>query len=258
MNSVIDDLVRLQDHDAIIRDLEQQVADIPGRRAQIEASIQDAENLWKHFVQRLTDARLSLKASEDELLDAKNYLVKLENDRMQLKSNEEYKAMQAQIEHATANIRACEAKIEENRGKIPPAEEAAADAEAKYHQAKVGIDEEFARLDACLAELQRKLEEAKAQRGPLVAPLTKGAAASALLSTYERLRVKRWPAAVAVQDNVCSGCLMSIPASKTQTAHQMARRTADGSSAIAMSGKVVHVGSPFQVILCDFCGRIIF
>ena len=52
---------------------------------------------------------------------------------------------------------------------------------------------------------------------------------------YDRLSKSRWPALVKVEDRVCQGCHMELPASKVQD--------------IARSANPV---------VCEYCGRMVY
>ena len=77
--SVIDDLVALQDQDAVVRDLEQQVHDIPLRKAQEMERIQVERDAVDRARKALDDHNALLKQDEEEIAALRSRTGRLRN-----------------------------------------------------------------------------------------------------------------------------------------------------------------------------------
>ena len=121
--SVIDDLAALQDHDGIIRELEQQVNDIPIRRNQelekIKVEHEDYERA-KEVVQTL---RTEVTRGELYSAELKETIQKFRIQTPSLKTQAALDAMMSQISKAEGDLKAAENSVIETHLKIFSAEE---------------------------------------------------------------------------------------------------------------------------------------
>jgi predicted nucleic acid-binding Zn-ribbon protein len=241
--SVLDDLSALQELDGEIRELERQVNDIPVRREQEIQKLtteQDDLNRAREEVNRLI---LEARADEMTISEIKETITRYRTQQMSLKTNAEYAAMNSQIAQAEEAEKAAEAKLAEDKAKIPVAEAAAADFQAAYDAAKSEVDAYVADLDARLAETQQRLDDARQRRAAMAAPLDVPATRKFLMY-YERLRKSRWPVLIQLDAGVCTGCHMQLPPAKQQDTVRNAGFAADPAK--------------MTIVSCDFCGRMIY
>lgn len=241
--SVIDDLAALQDHDGIIRELEQQVNDIPIRRNQelekIKVEHEDYERA-KEVVQTL---RTEVTRGELYSAELKETIQKFRIQTPSLKTQAALDAMMSQISKAEGDLKAAENSVIETHLKIEPAEKYAEECRLRYEEAKAEVDEYIADLDARFAEVKAKLDKANKERLEKIRPLNVPATKKFLMY-YERLRKNRWPVVIKLVDNVCMGCHMELPPAKQQDARKNTALAND-------PGKMA-------IVACDFCGRIVY
>jgi len=226
----------LQNQDAIIRDLEQQLKDIPRRKEHEKNRIKAEEGALAHARDVLTQVKVGTQATELDIASQKENIVKLKNQLLQLKSNTEYAARNKEIKHAENDLEKMQKTLEGRQGQLPSAEREEQEQLAKYEAAKADVDHYLKELDAMAADAEKALTEEQAKRGELRKALDVPGLPKRYLMSYERLMKSRWPALVKVnEDNVCGGCHMALPPAKLQDV----RRGVD-------------------VITCDFCGRLIY
>jgi len=232
--SVTDDLIALQNHDAIIRELDQQVTDIPLRKEQELGRLQTEEEALEAAKAAVTSVKLTIEKIELDIQEKNEAILKLKQQQMTLKTNKEFAAMSTEIRQAEQALQHAEYDYAACIDRLEPAERAQQECQAKYDTASEAVNSYVSELDARLAQAERELEQATEDRKALRAPLDVPEYRRHLMY-YERLSGNRWPAMVQINDGVCSGCLMNLPPAKAQAA----RRATD-------------------LVTCDFCGRLIY
>ncbi len=241
--SVIDDLLALQDHDEVIKELEGPVKDIPVRCNQelkkIEAERQDLDKA-EDEVKRL---KLESMNAELEISQFKESIQKFKIQSATLKTNLECTAMNAQITKATEDLKDAELKKLNIELKTEKAQAYANECRARYDEVKRESDEYISELEGRLVEFQASLADAMILRVKKVKPL-EIPATKRFLMYYERLRKNRWPVLIRLSEHVCSGCHMSLPPSKQQEAIKNAKLADDPAR--------------MTIVACDFCGRIVY
>jgi len=232
--NIIENLIVLQNHDAVIRDLEQQKKDIPLRKQGELGRLRTDEAGWVAAKERVTDITKAIHAAELEIQAARDQIMKLKTQQLSLKSNQEFAAMAREIHKVEESIKRLEAVIAEYRGQMGSAERKAQEQQAKYEAARAGVEGYLQEMDARLAETEAALAGAVAQRQALRVSLDVTESRRHLMS-YDRLMKHRWPVLAQIADGVCSGCHMALPPSKSQA---------------------VRKGQ--EVVTCDFCGRLVY
>ncbi len=226
----IDKLLVVQEHDLRIRDWEKELKDIPARKKQ------ESERLQSHG-ESLASAEDALKACESaakqlELDEAseEEKISKLRQQQMQLKTNEEFKAMEREIAAVQDSIRhleekqlLCMERAEGARAVVAEKKAALATEEALVAEDVKRFDERATAIERdCHAE-QREREQAAAVVDP------------EWLRRYEILASRKLPALVSVSNGICDGCHMKLPPQVVNDA-----------------------GKRLEMVFCDFCGRMLF
>ena len=224
-------LLELQEIDGHIRALQQEVKDIPQRKAQeasrlqgLHAALELAKSELKSAQVRVAEAELEVKARNDKILA-------LKQNQSQLKTNKEFQAYNLEIAKIEQEIDNYEARQIAAMDDVLPHKQSLAEKEAKLSEGQKALDAYAAELDARLAEVQAELAALDVARGNAVRQVQPRA-----LLYYERLKIKRWPVVVQLQaDGVCKGCNLLQPPSVSQ----MARRNQ-------------------ELTFCQMCGRILY
>ncbi|HVI10119.1 MAG TPA: C4-type zinc ribbon domain-containing protein [Candidatus Binatia bacterium] len=226
----IENLLRLQEADKEIRRLQDEVAELPRRVAAIEQKLASTKA-------QLEKAQAAVKADEatrrkydTTISDLRGKISKYRDQSLDVKTNEQYKALLHEIQFAEKEIAATEDKILELmlNADARDREVKAAQIELKAETAEIEKEKEQARL--VTAEDEKKLAEWRAKRDQLRAGVNED-----LLRHYERVSKFRGSGIAEVRDHKCMGCQVML---RPQTYND--------------------VRSGQQTMVCDSCQRILY
>ena len=226
----IENLLKLQDADKEIRRLRDEVAELPKRVAVIEQKLAGTQA-------QLDKAQASVKADEaarrkydTAISDLRGKISKYRDQSLDVKTNDQYKALLHEIQFAEKEIAANEDKILELMVNADSREKEvkAAQAELKAETAEIEIEKEQARQRT--AEDEKLLAEWRGKRDQLRSGIPED-----LLRHYERVSKFRGSGISEVRDHKCMGCQVML---RPQTYNDV------------RSGK--------ETVVCDSCQRILY
>ena len=229
--SYVQPLLELQDVDGRIRELEQEIVDIPERKKQENArldglrkSLDDARSEMKSIQIRIDETELEAQVCKDKILD-------LKKNQAILKTNKEFQIYNREIQKLEDDINNFDAREIAAMDDMIPVKARIAEIEGNLAREQAVVDEFIAELAQRLVEVRQVLEETLKEREEVAKAVD-----SRRKLYYDRLRSKRWPAIVELQEgSVCGGCNLVQPPSIAQ----MVRRDQD-------------------IVVCTMCGRILF
>ncbi len=228
----IEKLLAVQTCDVRLQKAEQDLARLPKERAAHQARIESERNA-------IEEARQSLAALEVRRNDLDTQAKSLEveinrfrNQQLEVKKNEEYRALTGQIEQAQATISGLEEEEIELMYAIDSAKAAFEEEKARI-ESRIGEQEN---LIALLAEKEQSLSDSlEAARGELAAARER--AEDGYLEQYDRVRklVRKAPYVVAIESQKCRGCHLRV------------------------SNEVSHAaGDSGEPSFCDQCARMVY
>ena len=226
----IENLLKLQDVDKEIRRLQDEIAELPKRVALIEHKLAGTKA-------QLDKAQAAVKADEasrrkydTNINDLRGKISKYRDQSLDVKTNEQYKALLHEIQFAEKEITANEDKILELmvNADARDKEVKAAQAELKAETAEIEKEKEQARQRT--AEDEKLSAEAKGKRDQLRSGVRED-----LLRQYERVSKFRGSGIAEVLDHKCMGCQVIL---RPQIYNDV------------RSGK--------DVVCCDSCQRILY
>ena len=226
----IDKLLELQAADKEIRRLQDEVAALPKRTAVIEQKLAGTKaHLEKVRVAAKGD-EANRKKFEATIKDLQGKISKYRDQSLDVKTNDQYKALLHEIQFAEQEIRLNEDRILEVMVNVDAREKEvkAAEAELKAETAEIEKEKEEARR--VTAEDQKKLAEWNAKRSAL-----RQAISEDLLRHYERVMRFRGSGLAEVRDHKCMGCQVML---RPQIYNE------------------VRIGE--KVVICDSCQRIYY
>jgi uncharacterized protein len=231
-HAVLTQLLVVQDRDARRRQLEQQLAAVPGDRARVERDIATERGAIESAKAELRDLETKKKLLETEIGSAETKLARYRTQQLSVKKNEEYQALGKEIDTMAAEIGGLEERELEIMYAIDAAKQRFVAAEALL---KNNITQHEARL-ATLAERERNLAaELAAAKEEAVA--SRAAVPEIALRVYERVAVRQWPVVVPLRGGKCGGCHL-----KVSSEAESGSRSAD----------------PAKLGICDQCGRVLY
>jgi uncharacterized protein len=226
----IENLLKLQDADKAIRRLNDEIAELPKRVAVIEQKLAGTKA-------GLEKAQAAVKADEaarrkydTNINDLRGKISKYRDQSLDVKTNEQYKALLHEIQFAEKEIAANEDKILELmvNADARDKEVKAAQAELKAETAEIEKEKEQARLRT--AEDEKQLAEWRGKRDGLRSGVRED-----LLRHYERVSKFRGSGISEVRDHKCLACQVIL---RPQTYNDV------------RSGK--------ETVVCESCQRILY
>jgi predicted nucleic acid-binding Zn-ribbon protein len=226
----IDKLLELQAADKEIRRLRDEVAALPKRVAVIEQKLAGTK---AHLEKARTAAKgdeANRKKFEANIKDLQGKISKYRDQSLDVKTNEQYKAILHEIQFAEQEIRLNEDRILEVMVNVETREKEvkAAEAELKAETAEIEKEKEEARK--VTAEDQKKLAEWNAKRDALRHGISED-----ILRHYERVAKFRGNGLAEVLDHKCMGCQVML---RPQTYNE--------------------VRNGEKVMVCESCSRIYY
>ena len=226
----IDKLLELQIADKEIRRLQDEVAALPKRTAVIEQKLAGTKAQLEKVRVAAKGDEANRKKFEANIKDLQGKISKYRDQSLDVKTNDQYKALLHEIQFAEQEIRLNEDRILEVMVNVDAREKEvkAAEAELKAETAEIEKEKEEARR--VTAEDQKKLAEWNGKRDAL-----RQAISEDLLRHYERVMKFRGSGLAEVRDHKCMGCQVML---RPQIYNE------------------VRIGE--KVVICDSCQRIYY
>lgn len=223
-------LLAVQEQDLLILRIENELADIPVRKAREEERLQSHQAALAEAESGMQVSQAELRQHELEVQSKKEKIDKLRTQQMSLKTNKEFKAMAEEIEGIERSIRRDEdqelvimEKMEGARGAVARQKEALAAEQSE-------VDEDVKVFEERAGELQAELAALKRARAALVEGID-----PEWLTRYESiLQRRRGAALVSCEGGVCGGCHMAVPPYQLHAARKQA-----------------------EMVVCGYCGRML-
>ncbi len=211
MSTTIERLLLVQERDRRIAELTRERQDLPVRIKQLEMRLDAHKESLKLAQEELKKNAAAMKQVDIEVESQKQKINKLREQQFQIKSNEEYKALEREIALIQKQIRGLEdqelALMEQTDGlrkMIAEREKDLKQEEGRVVEDQSGLKKHAEGIDAEIADLQRDRETLAKDVEP------------AWLSRYERIFKRTGDFAVVrievrKSGNSCGGCHMTLP-----------------------------------------------
>src|SRR5690242_12088455 len=226
----IENLLKLQDVDKEIRRLQDEVAELPRRVSAIEARLAGTKAQLDKAQAALKTDEAARRKYEASITELRTKISKYRDQSLDVKTNEQYRALLHEIQFAEKEISANEDKILELmvNADVRDKEVKAAQAELKAETAEIEKEKEEARRRT--AEDEKLLAEWRGKRDQLRTGISED-----LLRHYERVSKFRGSGISEVRDHKCMACQVML---RPQTYNDV------------RSGK--------ETVVCDSCQRILY
>ncbi|HXF06578.1 MAG TPA: C4-type zinc ribbon domain-containing protein [Blastocatellia bacterium] len=206
MNPELEKLLALQALDIEIRELGNEIADVPRKKAELEKQFNEFAAEYLEKKNRLEDSKRRHRQLELDLQEMQDRLEKYKRDLMRVRNQTEYAAALREIDSAKRAISVIETQILELLETIETLEvelrERTPEVEAKRRE----FDEQLAEYATATERLTQRLAERRAERERLAALIRPD-----LLAQYTRLTEIRDGLALAeVRDGSCTACFMTV------------------------------------------------
>jgi len=206
MLETIEKLLILQDRDRKIRRLKAELAHIEPERQTFKARAGGAQTALENAKLRVKQLETARKDLELQVEQKKEQIARYANQQFQTRKNEEYRALQHEIDGCKAAISQIEDQELELMEQGDAAQKEVGRATQAANELKKLVEDQVAQLGAREGNLKKELAELESNRGELAA-----AVGDVERSLYERLmRSKGENVVVGVQHGVCGGCHMKV------------------------------------------------
>ena len=224
-------LIQLQDIESRAAVAHKAIADAPARIAALDELLQSATATLASAKQRLADNQSHRLSIDKDLISAQQRQEKYKEQLMAVKTNDEFRAMQHQIEAVGVEVGQHEERVlvsmmeaDEVNASIKKAEAALKAAQAKVAAERTAIESEVKAQQAALGECN-------ASRERIIAALdNKG-----VIDTFQRIAKVRGSAVARAEGERCTVCQVRL-----------------------RPAVFAEVRKNDQIVQCDSCQRILF
>jgi hypothetical protein len=231
MSPDVQKLIDLQQVDSRMAALRAEVAALPKEVAQIEAKLAGSKAAVEKAQNAIKADETTRRKHESDIKDQQEKISKYRDQSLKVKTNQEYKALMTEIEHAEAEIQKSEDKILEIMVAADARKDTLKQSEAalKANTAANEKEKEHARQQT--AEDEKLLAELDAQRQAL-----RSGVSEEPLTHYDRVLKLRGSALAPVyEDESCSACRVRLRPQVFQ-----------------------DVKSSDEFVTCFYCNRILY
>jgi uncharacterized protein len=201
----IENLLRLQEADKEIRRLQDEIAELPKRVAVIEQKLAGTKAQLEKAQAAVKADEAARRKHETSITDLRNKISKYRDQSLEVKTNDQYKALLHEIQFAEKEIASTEDKILElmvdadtRAGEVKTAQ-----AELKEETAEIEKEKEQARQRT--AEDEKLLSEWRGKRDQLRSGID-----ADLLRHYDRVSKFRGSGLSEVRDHKCLACQVML------------------------------------------------
>ncbi|MGB0412964.1 MAG: zinc ribbon domain-containing protein [Coraliomargarita sp.] len=228
----IEKLLIVQDRDTSLQKIEQELTRIPKERAMIEGKIAAEEANVEAARQTLKEKEVQRSELDTEVKAKEAAVAKFRTQQLEIKKNDEYRAMTQQIEQTEAEISTLEEQEIELMLEI---DEVTEQFNADKAEIELRIQEQRRHIDV-LGEKEQNLKASIDDAKAALATAREGVEES-YMEQYDRVRklVKRAPYLAKIEAHVCKGCHLRV--------------------SNEVSREALNAGEPH---FCDQCARMVY
>jgi len=229
--TTLEKLLVLQDRDRKLRQLLQETKDIPARKSLIESRLKANRDAHLLAQENLKKNLSQIKTVELEIESVKDTVKKYRAQQGQIKSNDQYRALEREIREQQGRIRELEERQIALMEESEPLKGVVAEREKALKQDEASVQVDIKALDERLKNIQSEVDDARKNRDSMTEGIDSG-----WLSRYTRIFNNKGDYALVPVDNgTCGGCHMKIPPQLVQDA-----KRAD------------------SMVSCSYCGRLLY
>jgi predicted nucleic acid-binding Zn-ribbon protein len=227
----ITQLLKLQERDQRIRQLQKELKDIPKHEAQARTQLAGDQSAVEAASQKVKECEVRIKGLELDIQTRQTSIKRLQDQQFETRKNDEFQALGHEIKRYEAEVRGIEDKELEEMEALETAKAALKQAQARLAETQGRVNDELKVLAERVEGVKRRLAELEAERKEAAAPIEPEA-----LDLYQRIFAKKPDAAVVPLENgICGGCHMKV-----------------------VMGTIQEVRASGKIVQCDSCARILY
>ena len=231
MRAELEQLLILQDRQQKIRQIENEIKNLPLQRKHLESQLADTAASLEAIKQKARQVEVDRKRLELDVGTRNESINRLKTQQYQTRKNDEFQAMGHEILRYEDEIRKLEDQELELMDQTDKLKVEVTAEEKKAAAAKDSITRQTNDLGEKSKALETRLQELSKERKELAEKMDED-----LLNRFERLFASKGDSAiVAIEHGVCTGCHMKLTIATVKGAE---------------SGK--------EIVNCEQCGRILY
>jgi predicted nucleic acid-binding Zn-ribbon protein len=231
MNVDLENIIALQRLDSAAHAAERRLAEEADREKALEARLTVARDTVAAAKERLAESQAARRNVEKDVALHQGRLSKFREQAMAVKTNQEYHAVQKEIDFAQKEMKGAEDKVLERMLEADDLTAVVKKAEAELASETKKVDADRKAMAAEFAELKASVERIQGERAGVV-----GSLSPQVLSTFERVAGRRNGIAVAeARDGICTICHVRL---RPQVFNTVRRNE--------------------EIVQCDSCNRILY
>ena len=224
-------LIQLQDIESRAAVANKAIAEAPGRIASLDALLQAATAALATAKQSLTDNQTHRRSIDKDLISAQQRQEKYKEQLMAVKTNDEYRAMQHQIEAVGAEVLQHEERVLVSMMEADDVNAGIKKADAALKAAQAKVAAERGAIESEVKTYQTALAELNAARDRIIGALdNKG-----VIDTFQRIAKVRGTAVARAEGERCTICQVRL-----------------------RPAVFAEVRKNDQILQCDSCQRILY
>lgn len=228
---IIDKLLIVQERDGRISRCQKELNDIPNLKKGVETKLNQNKAAVDNAKEAIKTRLVAVKQCDVEIETIRQQVSKLRDQQFQIKSNEEFKVLNKEIDGLQAKIKRLEDNEIELMEKAEQAQQEEINLKAELSKAEGMIRVETQQLDERYRNLEAEVQQLLSERQGLVVGIPED-----WLNRYNRILENRKDMAlVAADNNGCGGCHMKLPPHVIQ-----------------------DVKRAEAIVICSFCGRLLY
>ncbi len=231
MKAMIEKLAAIQERDCRILKFERELKDLPTRKQEIEARLEDNRQALAKAREAVRLRQSEVKHAEAEVIAQREKIKKHRDQQVSIKSNREFRVVDDEIALLESSIRKSDDASLEMMQAIEKANEDVKRLEASLQAEEDSIRAEVQGIDERARAVAAELERVQTERHGMTAGIDANT-----LRKYDRIMNNRKDAAlVKIVNGACSGCHMRLPP------------------------YLVHAARRSQeLVACSYCGRFVY
>ncbi len=199
-------VIRLQEIDNRLAELAKEIATLPKHIAEIEKRLVSHQRKLDADRAALAANQNERKKCETEIQSQEQKISKLKTQMLDAKTNEQYRAFQAEIDFCQKEIKKSEDRILELMTESEPLSKNVATAESALKSEKAEVDSEKQKARQRTGADEKSAAELKKERAGIASSVAPG-----VYQRYERVRKSRRNIAVAeAAEGRCTACNMTM------------------------------------------------
>jgi hypothetical protein len=199
-------LIELQEIESRAAVANKAIAEAPGRIAALDALLQSATNALATAKQSLASSQTTRRSIDNDLTSAQQRQNKYKEQLMAVKTNDEFRAMQHQIESVGAEVLQHEERVLVSMLEVDEIHAAIKKAEAALKAAQAKVAAERAAIEANAKTDHATVAECAAARDTIVTAMDNQGA----VETFQRIAKVRGTAVARAVDERCTICQVRL------------------------------------------------